>query len=469
MHQENNFFIDDNFLSYNSSNNINDDISNDINDDISDSSSNLIHNIDTINNKYTHKKHTDSNLDGMLIKLNSFDKKASKELSKEKKMSLIIVSLFDLLFKNDKKKINKIVKFLASKNILDNDVLHNKYDIFKNNLSLFIDSYNKIADNNENNYLNNVFRNNYNQLSLLGQGSFGTVYKVYHKLERKYYAMKKIFLTEDIISENINLFNETHLYCNLNHKNIVKYYTSWISGDLQSIIEFNNIIDLNDMDPINTECQILFIQMELCNFTLDEYFLTQMQDDSIKKRMLYFEDILNGLSYLHNNGIIHRDLKSNNIFFVDNGNGEYDVKIGDFGLCKQKENKLLNKIEPVINENLTDNNMLVEKTPKDKMILMSSYIGNSYYRGPELKNKKNIDFSFDVYALGIILVEFLLTCKTNFEKIKTIMNIKSNPLNIKNIDNIATHHYDDIIIQMLNKNNNERPTLDILKKYFIKN
>lgn len=454
MHQENNF------LSDNSSNDINNNVSDDMSDDMSDL-------IDTINNKHINKKKTDSNLDRMLIKLNSFHKKTSKELSKEKKMSLIIVSLFDLLFKNDKKKINKIVKFLASKNIIDNDVLHNKYDIFKNNLSLFIDSYNKIAENNENNYLDNVFKNNYNQISLLGQGSFGTVYKVYHKLERKYYAMKKIFLTQDIISENINLFNETHIYCNLNQKNIVKYYTSWISSDLQSIIEFNNIIDLNDMDSINIECKILFIQMELCNFTLDEYFLTQMQDDNIKKRMLYFNDILSGLLYLHNNGIIHRDLKSNNIFFVDNGNGEYDVKIGDFGLCKQKENKLLDKIEPIINEKIIGhNNMLVDNIPKDKMILMSSYIGNSYYRGPELENKKNIDFSFDVYALGIILVEFLLICKTNFEKIKIIMNIKSNPLNIKNINNITTHHYDNIIIEMLNNNNNERPTLNMLKKYF---
>jgi serine/threonine protein kinase len=397
-----------------------------------------------------------------LIKLNSIP----SEFSKEKKMSLIISSLFDVLFKDDKEKLNKMLKFLVSKNILENEILDSKYDEFKNNLSLLINSYNKKLPNNTINYLDNTYRNNYNQISMLGQGAFGTVYKVYHKLERKYYAIKKIFLTPDIINENVNLFNETHLYCNLDHKNIVKYHTSWIATDLQSIIEFNNIIDINDMDPINDTCQILFIQMELCDFTLDEYFLTQMLDDNIKKRILYFVDIINGLKYLHDNNIIHRDIKSNNIFFVENGNGEYDVKIGDFGLCKQQNNLIENNISNIIDIFDVNNNQCIEKKSNKKLLLMSSYIGTSYYRAPEAKNKKNITFSFDIYSLGIILLELILIYKTDFEKIKSIIDIKANPQHIKNIKNILTHNYDNIIIAMLNKNYNCRPSLDKLCNLF---
>jgi hypothetical protein len=424
-------------------------------------------NLDFDNIFTDYNNNNDNNYnDNMLIKLKSFEKKIPPTLSKEKKMSLVIISLFDLLFKNDKDKLDKVLKFLASKNILELDMLNNKYDIFKNNLSLLIDAYNKNLSNETLNYSNNTYRNNYNQISVLGQGSFGTVYKVYHKLERKYYAIKKIFLTEEFFNENINLLNETYLYCNLKHKNIVKYNTSWISNDIQSIIEFNNIIDLNDMEPINNACQILFIQMELCNFTLEEYLLTQMTDDSLKKRILYFIDIIDGLKYLHDNNIIHRDLKSNNIFFVDNSNGEYDVKIGDFGLCKKKDNLIENKILNEIDIDI-DNTLELEKFDNN-IILMSSYIGNSYYRAPEINDKKNINFSFDIYSLGIILIELILNCKTNFEKIKIIMSIKSNPLNIKKIDNILTHKYDEIIINMLNNNYSERISINELSNYFNK-
>jgi serine/threonine protein kinase len=412
----------------------------------------------------------DDNLSGELIKL--FEKEIQSDFSNEKKKSLIISSLFELLLKDDKEKLNKILKFLVSKDIIEKDILNNKYNILKNNLSLLIDSYNKNTPNDSLNYLSNTYRNNYNQISMLGQGAFGTVYKVFHKLERKYYAMKKIFLTEYIIDEKNNLLNETYLYCNFNHKNIVKYKTSWIASDLQSIVEFNNIIDINDMEPINNSCQILFIQMELCNFTLDEYFLTQMFDDSIKKRILYFIDILNGLQYLHNNSIIHRDIKPNNIFFVNNGNGEYDIKIGDFGLCKKQnnnfiENKILNIINTYNSNEEFYSDELIKSINGNKMLLMSSYIGSSYYRPPEANNKENINFSFDIYSLGIILLELILIYKTDFERIKTIMDVKLNPSNIKKINNILTHNYDNIIIKMLNKNIQNRASLSDLFKIFV--
>lgn len=433
--------------------------------------------------------------ENMIVKLDSFDKKMPIDFTKEKKMSLIIASLFELLFDQDKEKLSNILTFLISKNMLDKDVLNKKYDTFRNSLSLLIDSYNKNDDskNLSFDYSNNVYRNNYNQISLLGQGSFGTVYKVFHKLERKYYAIKKIFLTKEVLEENINIINETYLYSQLEHKNIVKYYNSWISTDFQSIVEFNNIIDINDMETISSVCPVLFIQMELCNFTLDEYFLTQMLDDNVKERMLYFKDILDGIKYLHNNGIVHRDIKPNNIFFVNNGNGEYDAKIGDLGLCKTDNKLLIEDNNTIINDFYNEYSSNKSDT---NLMIMSSYLEKSFHR-PNLSSQKDlinqgkrslasdntlsphdsefckakvgsqiipheddINYLFDIYSLGIILFEFLLDCKTEFEKIKTIVSLKENPDNIHIMTNIITHDYDDLIIKMISKDCNKRPSID---------
>jgi tRNA A-37 threonylcarbamoyl transferase component Bud32 len=397
--------------------------------------------------------------ENMIVKLDSFDKKMPIDFTKEKKMSLIIASLFELLFDQDKEKLSNILTFLISKNMLDKDVLNKKYDTFRNSLSLLIDSYNKNDDskNLSFDYSNNVYRNNYNQISLLGQGSFGTVYKVFHKLERKYYAVKKIFLTKEVLEENINIINETYLYSQLEHKNIVKYYNSWISTDFQSIVEFNNIIDINDMETISSVCPVLFIQMELCNFTLDEYFLTQMLDDNVKERMLYFKDILDGIKYLHNNGIVHRDIKPNNIFFVNNGNGEYDAKIGDLGLCKTDNKLLIEDNNTIINDFYNEYSSNKSDT---NLMIMSSHLEKSFHRPQIIPHEDDINYLFDIYSLGIILFEFLLDCKTEFEKIKTIVSLKEDPDNIHIMTNIITHDYDDLIIKMISKDCDKRPSID---------
>ena len=73
----------------------------------------------------------------------------------------------------------------------------------------------------------------------------------------------------------------------------------------------------------------LFIQMELCDNSLDFYIKNrEIISDSINKQ--YISEILEGIKYIHDNNIIHRDIKPKNLF-IKNG----VLKIGDFGLCKQ--------------------------------------------------------------------------------------------------------------------------------------
>ena len=397
-----------------------------------------------------------------IIKKISFDENFPKEFNKEKKMSLLIVVLLEIIFgddENNKVKLDSIYKYLDSKKILNIDVINDKYIEIRNNLNNLIQSLNgkkqtlEISDiqniesmNQMINYVNK-YRNNFNELVQIGYGGYGTVYKVFHKFEKKFYAIKKVFLTEDLILEN-NLFNEIEIFSNFNHPNIIRYNTSWIDFDVSSIIEHNITFDSYDDTEIKSICPILFIQMELCDFTLKEYINSYMLNDSLEQRIDYFKQILNGIQYLHENNIIHRDIKPANIFFCKNKDS-YIVKIGDFGISKN-----LNKNNDLIENLITNDNQSLE------IKYLTSNIGTGIYSAPETKTRIYTNL-IDIYSLGIIFLELLIDCKTDFEKFKIIDNVKKNTsyldIAFKN-NQIISDQYNIIIQKMIC---NEKDRLDI--------
>ena len=141
-----------------------------------------------------------------------------------------------------------------------------------------------------------------------------------------------------------------------------------------------------------------------------------------------------GIKFLHDRKILHRDLKTENIFLTKN----QIIKLGDFGVAKCLDYTL-------------------EKA--------SSHVGSPYYISPEILNGEEYSYPTDIWSLGVILYE-LCCLKKPFEG-RNIGELNANIIRGKYID-IKTDYSKDLkclVNNLLNKNQEQRMRInDILSK-----
>jgi len=154
--------------------------------------------------------------------------------------------------------------------------------------------------------------------------------------------------------------------------------------------------------------------------------------------MNWFVQLCLSLEYIHGRKMLHRDLKSQNVFLTANNT----VKLGDFGISK-------------VLENTNDVAMTVQGTP--------------YYMSPEVCQSKPYDYKSDVWALGCILYE-LATLKHAFNAenllglVFKIVQDKQDP-----IPDIYSQELKNLVSMLLIKDERQRPNvLDILRMDFVK-
>lgn len=186
------------------------------------------------------------------------------------------------------------------------------------------------------------YADDFQEIGLLGSGGFGLVRQVKNKLDGQHYAVKIIRINNALHSQVDKVFREVKLLAGITHRNVVRYYTSWLQHvalDAASDTEDESIISESDCDSLHLG---LFIQMELCTFTLYEWL--EKRNATSNPNTLYtfgilncLQDLLNGLKAIHDHKYIHRDMKPRNIFWKgdiagpNSGSGTW--KIGDFGLA----------------------------------------------------------------------------------------------------------------------------------------
>ncbi|KAH9520667.1 Eukaryotic translation initiation factor 2 alpha kinase 4 [Dermatophagoides farinae] len=268
----------------------------------------------------------------------------------------------------------------------------------------------------------------------IGQGGFGFVLRALNKLDDSTYAIKIVKFREN---QAKHVMNEVHHLSRLNHPNVVRYYSSWI--DDTKFEDFENDLNLSCLDDQSDDSiitidspsnkmipkKVLCIQMELCSSTtLNNLIKSNKIQKETNLRSKIFKQICDAIQYIHCLGIVHRDLKPSNIFF----DGEYNVKVGDFGLAKLD-------LVPVSTNN-------EKSTPQQCSRNSSSYnLGTYLYMAPESRNlgAYKPDFKIDIFALGLIYFEMCYFMKTDSERIRLLNKFQNRTCEIlktvvKNID-----------------------------------
>ncbi|RZC35247.1 Pkinase, RWD and/or tRNA-synt His domain containing protein [Asbolus verrucosus] len=198
----------------------------------------------------------------------------------------------------------------------------------------------------------------------------------------------------------------------------------------------------------------MYIQMEFC----EKSTLRNAIDNSVyldeDRVWRLFREIVEGLAHIHQQGMIHRDLKPVNIF-LDSAD---HVKIGDFGLATN--------IKPKLNEYNIDNYPMEKDDTMDES--KTGLIGTALYVAPELSvaSKANYNQKVDIYSLGIIFFEMCYRpLTTNMERITILTGLRKREIILPDDFANKQNTKQEILIKwLLNHDVSKRPTsLELLQ------
>ena len=259
---------------------------------------------------------------------------------------------------------------------------------------------------------------NYEFLGNIGQGMSGKVYKARHKKENRFYAIKKLNFNEINEKERIAIQDEVNLLKQLKHPNIVTYKDSFFDSD-------------NCLNIVMVFCEMGDMYTKI-HKQKGEYF----PEEQI---LLWIAQLCLALSYVHDKQILHRDIKTQNIFIQN----EHTIRIGDFGIAKG------------YNQNQD---------------LGGSLIGTPLYMAPEVYNSsKKYSFRSDIWSLGCCIFE-MCNLKNAFEaKSWNAVFVKVNKGQRAQLNSRYSLDMKNLVDSMLSVNGKNRPTIaSILEKPFMK-
>ena len=191
----------------------------------------------------------------------------------------------------------------------------------------------------------------------LGKGAFASVFLVRRKEDNNIYALKRVTIDKLKKKEQDNSVNEVRILASINHINVIGYKEAFYeesSKTLNIVMEYADDGDLNS--KINQVKQ------------LKQHF-------SESKIWIYAIQMLMGLKALHDKKIMHRDLKSANVFLMKNG----ICKLGDLNVSKVA-----------------------------KMGVLRTQTGTPYYASPEVWKDGPYNYKSDLWSIGCVVYELCM-------------------------------------------------------------
>ena len=254
-------------------------------------------------------------------------------------------------------------------------------------------------------YIGKMLDDRYEILELIGSGGMANVYKARcHRLNR----LVAIKILKSDLADNADFrrrfHDESQAVAQLSHANIVSLY------------------------DVSTNPDREYIVMELIDgITLKQYMERRGRMDW-RESLHFITQIMRGLSHAHSRGIIHRDIKPQNIMVLRDGS----VKVADFGIaCLANQGQTLTQ----------------------------EALGSVHYISPEQARGDRIDARSDIYSAGVVLYE-MLTGRLPFEGDSAvsvaIQHLSSVPLAPRDIDPSIPEPLELICMKAMNSDPNKR-------------
>ncbi|XP_026201818.1 serine/threonine-protein kinase Nek1 [Anabas testudineus] len=255
----------------------------------------------------------------------------------------------------------------------------------------------------------------YEKVKKIGEGSFGKAILVKSKEDGRPYVIKEIGISGMPSKERQESRKEVAVLAKMSHPNIVQYKESFEeAGSLYIVMDYCEGGDL--FKKINSQKGVLFSEEQILD---------------------WFVQICLALKHVHDRKILHRDIKSQNIFLTKDGT----IQLGDFGIAR------------VLNSTVE---------------LARTCIGTPYYLSPEICENKPYNNKSDIWALGCVLYE-MCTLKHAFEAgnmknlVLKIIRGSYPPVSVH-----YSHELRSLLAQLFKRNPRERPSVSsILDKSFL--
>lgn len=256
------------------------------------------------------------------------------------------------------------------------------------------------------NLVGTTLDNRYKIEKKVGAGGMSVVFCAYDTVEKRKVAIK--MLRDDIANDKDSLkrfVNESRAVAMLSHPNIISIYN------------------------ISIETEIKYLVMEYIEGISLRTYMDKRKTLSFEEVVSYSEQILAALEHAHSKGVVHRDIKPQNIMLLKNG----IVKVTDFGIAKLPDSETA--------------------TISDKAI------GTVYYISPEQAAGKRSDARADLYSLGVMMYE-MSTGTLPFDDDRPIsvimMQIHDKPVPPRQINKNIPRGMEQLILSAMEKEPKKR-------------
>ena len=256
------------------------------------------------------------------------------------------------------------------------------------------------------NYVGKRLDGRYEIMEIVGVGGMAVVYKAFDNIENKIVAVK-ILKDEFLANEEFKrrFKNESKAIAVLSHPNIVKVFD----------VSYGEILQYIVMEHVE-------------GITLKEYIEQQGVVDP-REAIYFVTQILRALQHAHDKGIVHRDVKPQNIMLISDGT----IKVTDFGIARFSRSET---------RTMTD-----------------GAIGSVHYISPEQAKGNVTDAKTDLYSVGVMLYE-MLTGRLPFQSDNAVsvalMQLQNEPVMPREINPDIPYGLEQIIMKAMQKNVNDR-------------